>query len=176
MITKNSNIELKNFGKYKLVTSLNAFNNLGQAVFVSTIKEKNKFKTILIDNKKNIVGINSFKIYENTFKGCNMNTLLNKNIHIGLGEIMRLTSIIELIENNLKKIQILSLSEAIPFHLKYKFKPINFGSESTNQIFFPKDKLTFDKDLLMELSVINIKNNKSFFNNLFVKHKINYRI
>ena len=155
MIIINNSIQLKNFGKYKLVTSLNTFDNKHEPIFVSTIKENNKFKTILINNKNNLVGINSFKIQENTF-----------NKHTGLGEIMRLISIIDMIENNLQKIQIFSLSKATPFHLKYKFKPINYQPE----------KLNFNKDLPMELTIQDIKANKTFFNTLFAKHKINYRI
>ena len=161
MIIINNSIQLKNFGKYKLVTSLNTFDNKHEPIFVSTIKENNKFKTILINNKNNLVGINSFKIQENTFNGCNMNALLNNNKHTGLGEI-----IIDMIENNLQKIQIFSLSKATPFHLKYKFKPINYQPE----------KLNFNKDLPMELTIQDIKANKTFFNTLFAKHKINYRI
>lgn len=41
----------------------------------------------------------------------------------GIGEIMRLASLIELKENNIKGIDIYAISTAIPFHLKYKFKP-----------------------------------------------------
>lgn len=41
----------------------------------------------------------------------------------GIGEIMRLASLIELKENNIKAIDIYALPSAIPFHLKYKFKP-----------------------------------------------------
>ena len=166
MIIINNSIQLKNFGKYKLVTSLNTFDNKHEPIFVSTIKENNKFKTILINNKNNLVGINSFKIQGNTFNGCNMNALLNNNKHTGLGEIMRLISIIDMIENNLQKIQIFSLSKAAPYHLKYKFKPINYQTE----------KLNFNKDLPMELTIQDIKANKTFFNTLFAKHKINYRI
>ena len=176
MIIINNSIQLKNFGKYKLVTALNTFDNRSQPIFVSTIKDNDKFKTILIDNKNNIVGINSFQIYQNIFNGCNMNTLINHNTHTGLGEIMRLTSIIDMLENNLNKIQILSISNAIPFHTKYKFKPINYASATTNNKIFETSKINYNKDLPMELTAKDIKADKRFFNQLFAKHKIDYRI
>lgn len=176
MITINNSIKLKNFGKYKLVTALNTFDNRYKPIFVSTIKENDKFKTILLDNKNNIVGINSFKIHQNIFNGYNMNTLINHNNHTGLGEIMRLTSIIDMLENNLNKIQIFSISNAILFHTKYKFKPINHTSAITNKKLFETSKSNYNKDLPMELTAKDIKANKRFFNQLFAKHKIDYRI
>ena len=41
----------------------------------------------------------------------------------GFGELMRLASLIEFKENNLKTIDIDAFPEGLPFHLKYKFKP-----------------------------------------------------
>ena len=41
----------------------------------------------------------------------------------GIGEILRLTSLIMLKENNLNTIKLEAFSEAIPFHFKYKFSP-----------------------------------------------------
>lgn len=43
--------------------------------------------------------------------------------HKGIGEILRLSSIMELNENNIKALSLESVSSAIPFHFKYKFKP-----------------------------------------------------
>lgn len=41
----------------------------------------------------------------------------------GIGEILRLGSIIEMIENGIKKLNIVSKDSAIFFHAKYKFEP-----------------------------------------------------
>lgn len=41
--------------------------------------------------------------------------------HKGIAEIMRLSSIMEIKENNISKLEILALPDAIPFHSKYKF-------------------------------------------------------
>lgn len=49
-------------------------------------------------------------------------TLSNQR-HKGIGEILRLSSIMELKENNLNAIKIEALSPAVPFHLHYNFQP-----------------------------------------------------
>lgn len=49
--------------------------------------------------------------------------------HHGLGEILRLASIIEMKENNINKMTIFSMPEAIKFHYKYGFRP-NIGISS----------------------------------------------
>lgn len=43
--------------------------------------------------------------------------------HKGVAEIMRLSSLMELKENSLSSIKIDALSDAVPFHSKYKFQP-----------------------------------------------------
>ena len=47
----------------------------------------------------------------------------------GIGEIMRLASIMELKENKMNAIELESLPSAVPFHAKYKFKPNLESSE-----------------------------------------------
>lgn len=230
-------IQFKNFGQYKLVSSMSAIDNTGEQVLVSTIKENEKFKTLVIDNKDNIIGLNSFTISNKIFNGSRMDAFSNGK-HNGIGEIMRLSSIINVLENNLRKIQIFSLHEAIPFHLKYKFHPsiltddsmmdilnriasveipsLNEYSKQAENIFSDiylngtinqehnyynelpdfiisyvnkirqeklpwaknttSEGLDFKEDLPMELSSINIKDNTSFFNDLFSKHRIDYKI
>ena len=51
--------------------------------------------------------------------------------HKGVAEIMRLSSLMELKENSLQSIKIDALSEAVPFHSKYKFQPDLKGKNST---------------------------------------------
>ena len=51
-----------------------------------------------------------------------------------LGEILRLSSIIMILENNIKSFEIFSLPEAIFFHKKYKFNP-NISNETTMKFF-----------------------------------------
>lgn len=229
--------ELKQIGKYKVISSLNALTNDGERVFVSTIKDEDKLKTILIDKNNNVVGTNSFRINDKTLHGHRIDAYSNGK-HKGLGEIMRLASIIDVIENNLRKIKIFSLNEAIPFHLKYKFRPeiltydsmmdilnriasieepsIKEFSQKAGEIFadifingainnehnyytelpnfiisyvnktkqenLPWNRtalsagMNFKEDLPMTLTNKDIKENKSFFNNLFEKHGINYKI
>lgn len=43
----------------------------------------------------------------------------------GLGSCMHLINIIEMLENNIKRIELLAVASAIPFHSKLGFKPYN---------------------------------------------------
>lgn len=151
-----------------------------------------------------------------------------------LGEAMRLGSIIEMIENNMKSIDINSMPQAVFFHTKYGFVPktsasydcvmsilndiasnsnkklrecsqkardfIKIVESRKNKICVPEkiaketDKTAkeyidtiirenlsvkdnnFTEDLGMRLSSDTIKKNKKFYNNLFEKHGIDYKI
>lgn len=144
----------------------------------------------------------------------------NKN----LGEILRLSSIITMLENNLEKIKISSFLETIPFHAKYKFKPdvknpyealciIRHIANSKNKeltreaatVLKKQDNISaheicnlaenllkrFTKDITprkvarnrihvnivdMTLTKDDVIKNKDFFNSLFKKHNIEYKI
>lgn len=230
-------LQLGQIGQYKVISSLNALTNDGERVFASTIKDEDKLKTILTDKNNDVVGVNSFKINDKILHGHRIDAYSNGE-HKGLGEIMRLASIIDVIENNLGKIKIFSLNEAIPFHLKYKFRPEiltydsmmnilnkiasvkepsmkefskkaddifddifingainnehNYYTELPDFIVSYVNKMkeehlpwnsslssagmNFKEDLSMSLTIKDIKENKSFFNNLFDKHEIDYRI
>ncbi|MBO5386027.1 hypothetical protein J6A64_06905 [bacterium] len=143
-----------------------------------------------------------------------------------LGEITRLASIITMLKNGLKEINILSLNDAALFHSKYKFEPHitdrhsaviilkNIASsnipkftdrvkvileqlkktdnteellKSANEIVSefiehiqkvePRQKNHFQHwGLSMRLTRENVVQNKDFFNALFAKHDIDYKI
>ena len=155
-----------------------------------------------------------------------------KGVH--LGEILRLSSIMMILENKIKNFEIFSKSTAIYFHTKYKFEPAitNFDErdsalssvlknckdkeeykeyeeaakellekanthkdaetqrnlcKQTNDLLkkylkkvsAAKDeykKHPFSHGIKMVLNIENILNNKTFFNNLFENHKIDYKI
>ena len=50
------------------------------------------------------------------------------------GEIMRLSSLITMIENNIQQLEILSKNTAVYFHSKYKFVPCITGFDDRNNI------------------------------------------
>ena len=143
-----------------------------------------------------------------------------------LGEITRLASIITMLKNGLKEINILSLNDAALFHSKYKFEPYitdrhsaviilkNIASsnipkfadrvkvileqlrktdnteellKSANEIVSefiehvqkveqPKKNHFQHWGLSMRLTRENVIQNKDFFNTLFAKHDIDYKI
>ncbi len=148
------------------------------------------------------------------------------------GEILRLASIIEMLENKLSTFDIYSKDTAVLFHSKYKFQPhfqtfaerdyalqtiikntFNLPKEFIKQALSiiekiqqfpqaetqrnlreesceltkkyiqqillsqnkPKNNL-FDYGMNMQLTVEDLKNNSNFFNQLFEKHNIEYKI
>ena len=146
----------------------------------------------------------------------------------GLGEILRLSSLIEFRENDLNKIDIYAVEDAVPFHMKYKFKP-NFTNkkeildelenikenpnvikyfrkraESLERSIPPKlnelieskklkeinkffyayikqhlfnwEKTKFTSDIPMVLTKETVNGAAGFFNKLFEKHGIDYRL
>lgn len=147
------------------------------------------------------------------------------------GEILRLASIIQMLENNIKTFSIKSKDTAIYFHAKYKFQPsvisfhdrnnllntitedtsgdfkdlalkgkelaekINSESSSMKQRILSKeanklfsqyidraiaennvDLHRFHWLMDMTLEQKNVLKNKDYFNNLFAKHNIDYKI
>lgn len=73
----------------------------------------------------------------------------HSNRRRGIGEILRLTSLIMLKENNLNTIKLEAFSEAIPFHIKYKFSPDLELKKPLNQ-FFLKLNITLLSVILFE--------------------------
>lgn len=142
----------------------------------------------------------------------------------GIGEILRLINIIEMVENKIKNNNIVSLPSAVAFHIKYKFLPniMDLGSSflqdiSTSKYSTPAmkeiaekllyqsktdkgtdaeylrvinnlvyeyieknhsnwDKAKFRENVPMKLTLKTIKDNADFYNKLFTKHGIDYRI
>lgn len=143
----------------------------------------------------------------------------------GLGELLKLSSIIEMKANNLDKITLYSLPEAIKFHAKFGFTPNIKSSEPISLILkditekkqFPdlsgqaavmlknmsgnfhllqKEELkninsflstyikrclawnmpVFNTKIAMILTDESINKNADFYNKLFEKHEINFRV
>lgn len=85
-----------------------------------------RYITKLKDKNDNILGyeIFSFEDFSNSLFGYSIRVnpnLRQKGLH--LGELLRLSSIIEMLENNAEKLKIYSKDTAIYFHSKYKFQP-----------------------------------------------------
>ena len=138
-----------------------------------------------------------------------------------LGELLRLASIMEMMQNNSSHIKIYSKNTAIYFHAKYKFEPVMFDiNERKNTLTtISKDKSPkfqdlaqqahsllkrlpkqetkvlvneyisralknekpekfhkFEKGMTMILTREQVLKNKEFFNKLYAKHGINYKI
>ncbi len=212
-------LEHKTLGKLR-VNVYNHANNL------------NNFSCKITDTKNEKLGINTFGLNENK------NVLLGfyMQTHIGyrgegLGELLRLISIMILDKNKNNAIDIFSKEGAIYFHAKYKFVPNvkafierNFALKDIASDKTPElkkialeagkllDKISYTKDSAelrninkpankcikeyigkvikngninehkfnygfeMQLNNENIIKNKEFFNELFKKHGIDYKL
>ena len=100
------------------------------------------------------------------FEGLSINTHKEARAH-GYGEILRLISIIHMKENNLVKNTIDALSNAIPFHFKYGFRPDFSGHADFKQPFKKReyfDPIEYIRETL-SLLITDKKAKKSFINN-----------
>lgn len=125
------NTVIDNVGGYRLVKSAVVRSSKGEKVFLNTNVSQETtgqkcFSTDIFDENHTQVGYNSFNInlVSKTLNGyfIKVTNAADRQKH-GYGEIMRLASIIDMLENNLRSISILSKTEAIMFHYKYGFKP-----------------------------------------------------
>lgn len=90
------------------------------------------------------VAYNTFTIDKKVLNGGNMHVDRELRKRFGYGELLRLASIIDMNENNLDKLSIFALREAIPFHHKYKFQ----------------SNISFEKDCIQDL-LVNISRQKN---------------
>lgn len=196
----------------------------------------NKYYSEIMDFKGNVLGSDSFGIYQKDNSICDFYMEISKNLRqstLHLGEILRIKSIIELIENGLNAIELTSKETAIYFHSKYHFIPQiknftqrditlqtiandkqkgyeelsqkaqelikriqnNTSAEEQRQYCKDTSRLTteyitqvtqeskdeykkhqFKFPIDMILTIKDIIENKTFFNNLIKKHGIDYEI
>lgn len=86
--------------------------------------QKNRFKTRLTNQNNEILGYDLFDISpEKSELFCYDITIEPKYRGNGLGELAKLVSIIEMIENKLKNFKLYSKNTSVYFHSKYKFEP-----------------------------------------------------
>ena len=213
------------------------FNKAGQLninVHEDLHNEDYGFVTELRNKTGKLLGFEHYTHFNNTnyMTGLLINVIpeyRRKNYY--LGEILRLTSIIQMLENNIKTFSIVSKDSAIYFHSKYKFQPsvISFhdrnklldtitedttpnfqdlalkGKELADKIKAEKSSLKqrilsmeanelftqyinrtlseknidahrFHWSMSMTLEQKDILKNKDYFNGLFAKHNIDYKI
>lgn len=98
-------------------------------------KDALRIDVIITDEKKLLLGRYKYTINKST-------AIINRGFietyfphrRSGLGEILRLSSIIEFKENGIKTLDIDALPDAIPFHLRCRLKPNLTGSYLTLRI------------------------------------------
>lgn len=115
----------------KIISKLNAIDKMGNPIELKTHFGTEYSRTpcftteIFTKDSTDAVGYNTFSISKENLVLNGNSMQVNKELQkkYGYGEVLRLASIIDLLENSLDKISIYALTEAIPFHHKYKFKP-----------------------------------------------------
>ncbi len=120
-------IEYQYFNGVKLIKRLPAVTG-NENVMINVVKtsQQNRFEAYLRSNCiLRPIGIHNYDINqsEKIMFGNTIDVVDSHNRRKGYGEIMRLASIIEMLENNLDEIFIEAAPSAIPFHFKYKFEP-----------------------------------------------------
>ena len=93
-------------------------------VFIHTIHdEKDKhINTFITDKDNNKLGYHEYYISNGLLDGDYME-VYHRYQGKGLGELLRLASIMMFKENNLNTMTLTSMNSALPFHIKYKLKP-----------------------------------------------------
>lgn len=217
---------------YKFIREMPVKSN-SEVFYLSSMPENSygTASTLVCDKTGRIVGTHTYHMgkHDSQCFGHYIEVPDIKDRGKGVGEVLRLASIAEMKENNMNKMNISSYSEAIPFHLKYKFKPdindtfdvvellediltteniskanktyankllleyvnaekkpkaqINVLSKMNDFIEnYVKDNssqwqnVRFLQNVPMSLDNATIKQNKSFFDNLYKKHGIDYTV
>lgn len=186
--------------------------------------------TFVTNKHSNPLGTHTYDIYPemNYMYGDYMEVVSSSNRKRGYGEILRLASLMEMKENNIKDIKIMAYPQAVPFHLKYRFNLYFKGKDEITNILkdiinnnasvkgfkekaakllqnvhkcdnvdekaefhrevnklvkdyvmqnrFRWESAKFDKGVPMTLDLPTVKSNADFYNKLFVKHGIDYKI
>lgn len=202
--------------------------NNDEIVYLSTVKAPDNLEicSYVTDKKYNILGYHEYYINEDILDGDYME-VYPKHQRKGIGEILRLASIMMFKENNLKEMLLDSMSTAIPFHMKYRFKPEfpcyqqdktqhllqniiyrtkepsdfnKLAKKLSSELYLTKDENKYEKslskfitqyviqnrrrwddagflyNLSLKLDDKTIKANADFYNKLFKKHEIDYKI
>ena len=186
-------------------------------------------KTRSMNKRGKIIGSHTYKLHKltSTLDGGCIETMSDYRDK-GIGEIMRLVSIMQMDANNLNKTDIWSKPQAVLFHFKYGLRPnfsenedieqvLSFISSNENSVkgFADKAKILletvknqdclsynknliaeinkfvtyyiqqnkqrwylakFAEDIPMTLNYPSIKRSACFYNNLFKKHGIDYKV
>lgn len=85
-----------------------------------------KFFSQLKDSAGDVLGHEHFAMFEDSDHISGLYIATKQDLRkkgTGIGEVLRLGSIIEMLENGIKKLDIVSKDSAIFFHSKYKFEP-----------------------------------------------------
>lgn len=153
-LLESTNLKFGQLGEYKVLKNCPLSDSNGERIVLDTqyILDEHGRRCISAD-VFDAAGVkrayNTFEINTKTkeFNGLWMKVpnSCDRKKH-GYGEVLRLNSIVTLLENNLKKITIFSMNDAIPFHHKYKFHPVVSGRDEELEIL---NEISYEKNPLL---------------------------
>lgn len=224
-----STLEFYTYNNWKFIKRV-PVKSKGKTFFLETMPDA-KWKqtngiTIISDGRMAPLGTHDYFMWgmPNLFEGSEMNVTKRKQ-GLGLGELLRLASIIQMKENGIEKMIMESVPSAMPFHIKYRLTPNitekkdlikalkKISSSEYSVGSFPQEaekilediakkgfslkyfkevnsliakyirgnakrwsEAEIDMQMPMCLTKSDIKKYASFYNKLFKKHEIDYKI
>ncbi len=139
---------------------------------VSTTRSKNtreRFTTKIKTKNNTTLANESLTINQKNNEMYGINIKTNERYrNNSLGEILRLSSIIIMFENNIQNFRIFALKKSENFHKKYFFKPVISNTSENSFLSNIGTEMILTKEDILE--------NKNFYNELFKKYGINYHI
>lgn len=121
-----SKLEFATYDNLKFIKRVPVKTNNDKVVYLESLPNKDfsNSQTLITNRWFNILGVHEYDMFQSldSLEGYTID-VVNKKQKQGIGEILRLASLIEMKENGIKEIRIKSIPKALLFHLKYKFKP-----------------------------------------------------
>lgn len=155
--------EYKPLDTRKLCSFIVPENKMGKLKFdiiEDSDAEGYKFLSELKDEFGEVLGHEHFAMFENSDHISGLYIATKPELRkkgTGIGEILRLGSIIEMMENGIKKLDIVSKDSAIFFHSKYKFEPTVTIFDERNRLLKCVASDTAFEDLSKEAQKLLVK-------------------
>lgn len=168
-------IEFYKYDNLKFIRRIPVKDNNQKIVYLETLPnlDLGNSRTVLTNKHFDILATHEYDMFGSfsLLDGHNMD-VMPKHQKQGLGEILRLASLIEMKENGLKKIKIESMAQALPFHIKYKFMPdLNYDVLTIKKIL---KEISEAKNSIGNFAETAYKMLKDINQNAFINEKHNY--
>lgn len=160
-------LKFKKINEMQVPEIFKATNNETKDCFVKTNLKRKYFNLTVVDSKNKELGCSILNtLRERTFYNA---TIGSSTKNQGVGSIMHLTHIISMLENQIDKIELYSMGNAIFFHSKFKFEPDISSFEDITDFLVKEILLKRSKDTRFTKTISDTYN---LFSNTSQKDKI----